>query len=437
MKYLIISVLLALSVLSYGQNNFNGILLSRQDSTAVQFAFIKLKDMGSFVQTNAAGEFHFQIPASLKVLHFEISAIGLHDTIVFHRTRNAVEKLYVNKQPLALSQVNIKGLTAAETVKQAVDMIPANYLDSSFAAFSFFRQYQKVNGVFKNLAEAQTVILFKLAAARNGIAVSNGFDVEQMRRSNFKYDIEDFYYEQNSIADLLNQDPVYNLMPGALNPNAYNFYTFKFDTTNKTDDFVITYSCKEFTSDDHGVSNIRELGWNGEGREEGKFTIDRRTFAFKKIERTSYRNPEFNYPRNNNWLIPSRTYYCEFADGKMLTEYEQRNGKWFLKKICQAYTNDYYLGETAKKMFTITDTYEWYSDSITHYIATELTDKFYRTTELPSCLYTYNKDQWNKPWPAFQYFTKEEVYRDLEKPGVMEEQFESSGKQQMTPPNLK
>ncbi|MCX6233067.1 MAG: hypothetical protein NTZ33_16180 [Bacteroidetes bacterium] len=424
------------SLALFGQYSFKGILLCKQDSTPVQFAIVKSLDIGSFVQTNFEGEFHFQIPPNLKVLHFEISAIGFHDTITYRLTHKTAEKIYVNKQPLSLSIFTVKGLSAVETVRKAVDMIPANYLDSSFASFSFFRQYQKVNGEFKNLAEAQTVILFRLSASKKGISVSNGFYVEQMRRNNFKFDINDYYYEQNSIADLLDQDPVYNLLSGALNPNAFYFYTFNFDTSNKTDDYVITYSCREFTNDEHGVSNIRDLGWNNEGREEGRFVIDRNSFAFKKIERNSYRNLDYHYPLHNNCLLPSMKYFCEFTDGKLYTEYEEINGKWALKKICQSFTNDYW-GLTGLKEYSITDIYEWYSDSITHYIKSYLADKFYEKTSLPSCDYIYNKMKWNKSLPAFHYSTKNEVYHDLEKQFAIEEQFENNGKRKITPSNKK
>ena len=158
LRYFLTAMLLSTGISAFGQNSFKAILLSQQDSTPVAFAIVKMIETGNFAQTNSKGEFHFQIPQNLKKLHFEISAIGFHDTIIYNRTHSAIEKIYINRSPVSLSQVNIKGLTAKETVKKAVDMIPINYSDSSFASFSFFRQYDKVNGVFKNLIEAQTVI---------------------------------------------------------------------------------------------------------------------------------------------------------------------------------------------------------------------------------------------------------------------------------------
>jgi hypothetical protein len=415
--------------LAFSQTSFKGKLVNKQDSTPVSYAIIRSLNLGSFTQTNMDGEFKFNLPENLKTLKFEISAIGLRDTITVKRTHKVVEIIYIDRPLLSLTPVTIKGLSAKETVKLAVDMIPTNYSDSSFAAFSFYRQYEKVNDTFKNLIESQAVILFKLSLVNNRFKPDYGFDVEQMRRSVFKNVIADMDYYQNDIADLLSEDPVYNLLYGALNPNAFNFYTFNFDTINKTDDFVIKYSCKEYTSETHGVGNIRDNDWYGEGTEEGRFVIDRKTYAFKKIERTAVRNKNFNYPKNNNLLLPSRKYYEEFVDGNLVTEYDQVNGKWFLTKICHAFTNEYFLGMTAKKAFTITEAYEWYADSVTHFITSDMTNKFFIDTYLPSCNYIYNKDLWNKPLRPFYFYRKEDVYRDLEKKSPIEEQFEKNGNQ--------
>jgi hypothetical protein len=429
MKYFLIAILFIYSVSAFGQVGFKGKLVNKVDQTPIEFAIIKSIDLGSFTQTNAEGEFKFPLPETLKTLRFEVSAIGLRDTITVKRTRKAIEIIYIDRPLLSLTPVTIKGLSAKETVKLAVDMIPANYTDSSYAAFSFWRQYDKVNGIFKNLIEAQTVILFKLTLDNNRFNPSYGYDVEQMRRSDFKHDVADFDYYQDDISYHMLQDPVYHLRAGALNPNAFNFYTFNFDTTNKTDDFVIKYSCKDFSSEEHGVSNLRDLEWEGEGTEEGRLVIDRKTYAFKKIERTGLRNNYFTYGKNNNWVIPSRDYYQEFVDGYLVSEYEQVKGKWFLTKMCHAYTNDFYLRGTTKKEFTITEAYEWYADSISHFIGPQLLDKFFNDTYLPSCNYTYDKEKWSKPLPPYYFYKAEDVYRDLEKKSPLEEQFENNGKQ--------
>jgi len=421
-----ISFILTVSV--FGQSTFKGILLSEQDSTPIAYAVVKLVDIGVYAETKSNGEFKFRLPSNNKELHFEIFAIGLRDTICYQRTFNGTEKIYVDKTPLSLTSVTVKGLTAKETVKKAVSLIPANYTDSSFASFSFYRQYEKINGEFKNLIEAQSVVSFKLSVSKNKIKSDYGFDIEQMRRSNYEYVIDDFKYDDFNFSDLLNQNPVYNLSESSLNPNAFSFYKFSFDTANKSDDYVINYLCFDFSSETHGVSNIREAGWQGESWEEGQFVIDRKTFAFKKIERTAHRNKEYHYPKHNNYLLPSKRYYEEFVDGNLISEYEEVKGKWFLKKICHSYTNDFFNSLTSNKEYTVTEISEYYTDSVSHYISTDLTDKFFKESPLPLRVYKYELSQWHKTLPPFHYFSKEDIYKDLNKQSAVEEQFENNGK---------
>ncbi len=427
-KYLLTFILFILTVPVAGQSTFKGILLSKQDSTPVAYAVIKLVDFAIYAETKSNGEFKLRLPSNNRELHFEVFAIGLRDTVCYQRTFSGTEKIYVDKTPVSLSAATIKGLSAMETVKKAVSLIPVNYTDSSFAAFSFYRQYEKINGEFKNLIEAQSVVSFKLSLSKNKIKSDYGFVMDPMRRSNHEYVIDDLQYDDFNFTELLNQNPVYNLTESSLNPNAFSFYRFNFDTTNKTDDFVINYTCFDFSSEAHGVSNIRDVDWRGESWEEGRLVIDRKTFAFKKIERTAHRNKAFHYPKNNNYLLPSKKYYEEFVDGNLVSEYEEVKGKWFLKKICHKYTNIFFNALTNTKEFTITEISEWHCDSVSHFISTELADKFFKDAPLPLYVYKYNPSQWNKALPAFFFYKQEDVYRDLEKQYPLEEQFENNGK---------
>ncbi len=428
MKYYLSLIFAIISILGFAPTNFKAVLLCKQDSTPMPFAIVKSLDMGTYAETNINGEFKFQFPPKLNKYRLEIFAIGLRDTIIVKRSKNQVEKIYINKPLLDLSLTTVKGLRAKDAVQKAVEMIPLNYTDSSFASFSFYRQYEKVNGTFKNLIEAKVVILFKLISSKKIITSGLAFAIEQMRRSSFKYDIEDFNFYKDDLKLLLEENPVYNLVNSSLNPNALNFYTFNYDTTNKTDDFVIKYTCDRFSSEGHGVENIRELNWYSEGREAGSFIIDSKSFAFKKIERTSFRNKAFNYPRNNNFILPSRHYYGEFVDGNLIIEYEQVKDKWFPKTIMHKYTNDYFKSGTLKKEYTITEFFEWHSDSVSHFIKGNLADRFYTDSPLQSKSYSYDKTKWNESLFPFYFYGKDEVYKDLEKQSSIEEQFINGGK---------
>jgi hypothetical protein len=129
--------------------------------------------------------------------------------------------------------------------------------------------------------------------------------------------------------------------------------------------------------------------------------------------------------------MPSKQFYEEFVDGYLVTEYNQVNGKWFLSKILHRFTNDYFRGKTLKKEYTVKETYEWYADSVTHFIGPKLADKFFVDTYLPSCNYTYDPEKWKATSHPFFFDRKEDVYLDMEKITTVEEQFENNGKQKI------
>ncbi|MCX6271114.1 MAG: hypothetical protein NTU44_07835 [Bacteroidetes bacterium] len=418
-----VTILLGITIPAHSQSTFRGILLTRQDSIPIEFAAVKLIDLNKYAETDVRGMFTFQVPGKLKILHFEIFAIGLRDTIVIQRTSNTEERIYINKRPLPLAPVTVKAMSPIDIVRKAVEMIPINNTDSSFASFSFFRQYHRVNGIFKNLIEAQVVVATKLTVSGNRIKASNSFDIEQMRRSDFNYDIDDFNYYQTELADLTDKNAVYNLRISPINPNALYYYIFHFDTTLKSDDYIIKYICNDFSSEDHGIGNFFQIDLSGESWEEGRLFIDRKTFAIKRIERNAHRNQHFDYPRYNNLVYPKKKYFSKFVDGNLMIEYQQIKGKWFLKTIFHMFTNEYYRAVTGVKAYSITEAYEWYVDSVTHFLGTSYADKFFDQVYLPTCEYTYDKSLWTKVRPPFYYYNEEDVFRDLEKQGNPEEQF--------------
>lgn len=430
MKKILTVFFITVTASTFGQNNLKCILLDSKDSTVIQFAVVKLSEISRNTLTNHIGEFSFQLPDNLKELHFEISALGIRDTIMFNPKYNGIEKIYANKTHFNFKAVSVVGLSAKEIVLKAISLIPVNYTDSSFASFSFFRHYEKVNGKFKNLIEAQAVVMFKVSTSKDMFTTKNAFAIQQMRRSNFSFAITDLKYGRDGFSTLLEQEPVYNLASSSLAPVALYDYSMHFDTINKSDDYIINYTCDAFSSDNHGIDNIAEARMLGECRESGTIVIDRNSFAFKKIERNAFRNKGFLYPKNNNWLRPSLNYYMNFIDGKLISEYIQVEGKWFLKRICREYTHEYYKGGSNSKEFTITEINEWYADSVTHFITADLIGKFYSTVDLPSCSYSYNKNRWSQEAHPFYFFNKQDVYTDIEKKTAIdiEQQFLSNGK---------
>ena len=74
------------------------------------------------------------------------------------------------------------------------------------------------------------------------------------------------------------------------------------DSLKDDEKYIINYSCKKFTNENHGISNYHSAKLDKEGFETGKFVIDKNTFAFIEIERNAFRNTNYNYPLNNNFF---------------------------------------------------------------------------------------------------------------------------------------
>lgn len=424
MKYLTtIIFIFSTKLLVFGQN-FSAVLLSKADSTALSYAAIKLSETGEYTTANDKGEFHFLLPNNTSELHFEISFVGCHTSIKFELADNKLNTIYVECSMTKLKDVVIEGLSAKEIVKRAVASIPLNYSDSSYASQSFYRQYQKVNGKFKNLIEAQSVVLFNLNNSKNEITAKEALYAEQLRRSNY---YETLGSEDDDFSDFFNQNPIYHLKTSSLNPKAFSFYVFSFDTSASTN-YVINYTCNSFSSENHGLDYSSLLEFNGESEESGKFIIDKESFAFIKIEKRAFRNKGYNYPKNNNFILPDRKFTEEFIGGQLLVEYEKINGKWYLKTLLHSYTNEFFRTQTYEKAFTITEYFEWYSEKISRYIAKDQIDKLYFNPNLSFCNYLYDKQRWQRATPSFYYCSKEEINNDLEKIQKIELQFEKNGK---------
>ncbi|MGD9493963.1 MAG: hypothetical protein AB7V36_11485 [Bacteroidales bacterium] len=428
LKSMLSSVFFMAIFFSNGQSGFNGQILYRQDSTPVAYAAIRILGTEIYCQTNAAGDFSLNAPAGNSDFYIEVFAIGLRDTILCKATSSQTRQiLFTNKITLQLSSVDIEGYTARKIVEKAVEAIPLNYTDSGFAAWTFLRKYQQVNGLYRNLAEVEATILFILSLKHPYDNPSYGFYVQKIRRSPYSVIIDDLEYN-DGVRYFLNQNPVYNLTISSLNPNGFDYYLFSFDSSANDEEYAIRYSCNKFSSESHGIDNFVFLKLAGEAVEEGLFIIDKETFAFKRIERSAVRNMDYNYPYNNNWLLPSRDFFVEFSDAKFIAEYEKIGSKWFLKFMGHRFTSHYYKQNTSEITYTITETTEWYCDSVSHFISETISNSFVSDTSLTDHPYVYDSSQWNESSvPPWYFENREDVLISIGQGKTPEQIFTEGG----------
>lgn len=406
MKKLLPLLLLITGIVCNAQNLFNGMLINRADNKPVPYAVVKLSATGHTEITDSIGHFSFSLPSVSDTVVLEIAALGFHSTIKHINTYSVLEKVYINKPVLSIKEVTIKGLSAKKVVEKALAEIPNLYANTAYACNSFYRQIHKENGRFVRLIELQSSTMFKIAAEKRRLTCTEAMATIAMRRS---YD-----YEKNRLEhldhyfDLLAENPILHPIGTVLNPAGIDAFIFRFDTVNTTKDwYVIIYESQEF-----GKESISS----------GKLTINKNTFAICKLERFDRKNK-----RGDFRMVLSTDYISDFISGSFTAEYEEIDGKWYLKRLLREYTNQIYQRITGTKSSYITETFEWYAGIPTNKIAASLIDSYYNTSKLYKGKYTYDKTMWATDLYPYIYFNKDEVYKGLSHTIPIEEQFEKAG----------
>ncbi len=420
---------LIVGVPAMAQTRFKGVLYNAADSLVIPFAAVSVSELGLSMLTGEHGEFSFMVPKGTPQLTLNVFAIGCKKTIVYTLPDNKLKKIYLNVDQHALSEFALRGMSAEEVVVKAIASIPANYADTSYFDHSFYRRYQRVNNRYTNLMEASPVVMFKLSGGRHGLNSKEAFAVSKVRRSNYHPNITNAV-EDNPM-DLLVQNPIYHLHESALDPGRFSGYRFKFDTSNKTKDYVINYICLSYSTDHHGIQgDFVLLDLNGEAWDSGTVVIDRDSYAIKKFYRVSHRYFDYKYkyfpPQNNKVRYNGRYYFFEFTGGDLEAEYQQRNGKWYLAKMARKYTNQFYVPLFETLEFENTDYFEWYSDTVTRYTTAEYVDKFHPI--MATAARDYNATDWLVEKFPFHYAKSADVFSDLEKDGPVLKQFYNESK---------
>jgi len=413
-------IFLSFNAKIYSQNIFRGILYNVADSSILPYATIEAQEINEKIITTNKGAFSFSIPTNIHQLTLKIKSVGYSAVIVYKPNFRGVENVYVGVVPSQLNEFVLKGLTAKEVVEKAIESIPENYYDSSYFSFSNYRQYEKINGIFMNLTEAQIILMFRIAVEKGILTSSEAVACKYIRKSTPHY-----YHgtgnNSDDLIDLMQQNSIYHLSSSMFDSRYLDNYIFNFDTTVKSDDYVINYISPNFSVETHGIGNYDNHVFSGESKETGCIVIDRSTYAIKSIKRLTFRNPSFSYNYKPNLIYPGKKYFSELVDAKLAINYEPINGKWRPTELYYKYTNNYFKAVTGAKDFTITRYFEWRSDSCSRSITKEYTDKFYPS--LYSQQQNYNKAYWEDFSYPFYFANKDSMLRDLAKDKPIEEQF--------------
>ncbi|WP_282159738.1 carboxypeptidase-like regulatory domain-containing protein [Ulvibacterium marinum] len=153
-------VLMTTSCFSQREDFIFGQLIDSTKNETIPFASIRVKDKALGVITNIDGT--FKIPLRFKALGdvLEISCMGYVTKEVLMEDLTEGQSNIIVLQPggfqlsEAVVSAKIRGLTAKQIVKIAVNSIPQNYPSENFEIVGYYRDYQVKNGNYINLNEA-------------------------------------------------------------------------------------------------------------------------------------------------------------------------------------------------------------------------------------------------------------------------------------------
>ncbi len=413
----LIGTLSCMSFVIHSQVLVKCILINKADSTLIPNALINLVEYNKQIVTNQNGEFEFVVPQDAVNVKLSITAIGVRERVQHKLTFVRPEKVYVNVSTTNLDGVTIRYLSPYEIVKKAVSVINENYACKSYFGHAHYRQYQKQNGSFQNLFEANPIIMFQIDSKNKYLTASEAFAARFNRQSLYKSNkVSD---DQIHIAELLKENPIYHIDRSSILPSKLCSYFFQFDSISADNEYRINYH-SNYSSETHGWDNYHLQDYTGESYEIGQLIIDKSTLAFKSIHRHAYRYPNYHYPKNNNFLRPSLKFYVEFVDAILNISFFQSNDSWYLKDINHMYTLEYYDVYTSKKTYEISEAYELTFDSVSSSIEYTYHNKFF-----PKLLNTATYTDSMKEALDFTYyfFPKNKVWLHLSKDGPVESQF--------------
>lgn len=419
-------LLIIMAMPAGAQTLFRGVLINGSDGRPVAFAVIKLQQTGATMLADSVGYFVFDVPAGLRNMSFNISVSG-HKFSVQHKRQQAdTEKVFVDIQPHVLEEAQIVGLSARDIVKKAVRSIPANYADSSYFGYAHYRQYQRVNDLFTNLIEAAHVAMFRLTKGKTQLHSTEAFALQQLRRTHQYTD--HMNRQRDNVADLMEINPVYHLATSSVVPGKLDNYRFSYDSVQTEGDYVINYVYPRYSAETFGFIGL-DIGriFPGCVYETGQFVIDRKTFAFKHIERKTVRNPGFSFYQSQvNFIYPEKKYFFEFNNAALVADYVYVDGKWYLQRLCHRYATDFFNSGFGTKDCTIEDNFEWQCASISRYITDDLLKEFYPRLRQYGP-YKYNADYWSQVDFPFFFHPQDSVYKGLAHWTGVTEQFETEG----------
>lgn len=360
------------------QTSVSGVVVNDRDSSPISFARIVVDGSGTPVVADAQGRFRLPLGSRAALFRVRVTSLDVDTTFVFAAPVPVSMRLRVSPRDFEIGDVTVRGLSARGVIAEAVNRIPQNYSDSGHVLYGFYRQYSRVDGTFRNLLEARAAAMIRPRRGKQGLEAEHAFALLAMRRQRYRSIAVEGVNLRDGLPELFEENSIYFLANSSLALPMLGGIEFHFDTANRTNDYVITYR-RDISSERHGCGPTSG-DWTGESYEVGRLTSNRRSLAFVHIERKAYRDKNYDYPKNNNYILPRRRHTMQFVDGQLDIRYARQGGRWFLSSLHHHFTDEFFrtgiLGYG--KECTLNEAFEWQTNSVSRYVPGEMLSLFFK-----------------------------------------------------------
>ena len=319
-----------------------GQLTNATNQQAIPFANIGVVDTYIGAATNFDGYFELKVPEKYADKSIQVSAVGFTTYNLSIKDCSEIDTLHIQLNPvnykIAEVEVTAQSLVLIKMLKNAIDKIPENYLQTPFNYDIYYRSEKSENKNLERKREAAIRIY-----DNKGYVRENAYQVFKERSYRFLQVRKNF--ENNSLADgstyldeLLEMDIVRS-RGNILNKNHLNFYDLSLERVTEYENdsiWVIAYKSKKpilsNTSDYYATSYS------------GKIYIKLKDFSVIKNEthvvasnyspqgRSFYVNPErqewkpvkVEYDFSSTYKEHFGYYYLSYVDYKRYHELENK-----------------------------------------------------------------------------------------------------------------
>lgn len=397
-------ILFFIPVLCYGQVKtitISGKVTDAETGEFLTYATIGLRGIPIGTISNARGEFDFHMPEEYAAETFQISMIGYESFRAPVTKIENITEFKLNRSSTILREVVVTdSLSAGDIFKIALNRIPLNYPMKPAEMDGFYRDVKKVGGKYVSLLEAAITIYDKdYEAPRDYTKVRERVAIKEIRKS-YDYDFAYAkYFEQyNMLEDLLLDN---NIKYRSFNDEAMFYQLLQRKTVIGSDNkqlFLLFidqpgYDLKVFIDPEtYGILRL-EFGW-GNGAEP--------IFTYKKSRKLM-----------NNVMRLDK-----------LVEFELYNGKLYLKYMSTRYKNVWMNTVEGKPVQTT----ELFQELLINNINDKDPNWISSSRKMKHYGLQYQHEKYNKRfWDNYNVIKEtplnEQIIRDLEEHGSLEDQF--------------